>query len=254
MKCDNLKYFQMKNNLIEIIYVENSKISYAEHNHVSIYTIGFVLEGMMKIRKNGVVSEYFKNDIYVINPYMSHAIDAGSYGYSALTFCIKREFFFKYSKEKACIYLKNTINNVPIKDSLVNRKSLYSVINALENIYEEISYSNDSNNNMFNICSIIEKEPQKDISVDVLSEKMFYSKYYFIREFKKTVGLTPHKFQIQNRIRMAQNMMRKGENITKVALDTGFYDQSHFIKCFKKIVGVTPSEYYACSYYIKSDN
>ena len=55
--------------------------------------------------------------------------------------------------------------------------------------------------------------------------------------------MTPHKFQMQNKVRKAQRMIEKGEPLSVVAMDLGFYGQSHFIKCFKNIVGLTPREY-----------
>ena len=76
-----------------------------------------------------------------------------------------------------------------------------------------------------------------------MAQNAFISKYHFIRSFKSEVGLTPHQFQVQNRIRKAQSLISEAETITEVALKTGFYDQSHFIRQFEKYVGLTPSAY-----------
>ena len=72
---------------------------------------------------------------------------------------------------------------------------------------------------------------------------MYISQYHFIRSFKKQIGLTPHQFKMQNRIRKAQRLLRENKAITEVALIMGFCDQSHFNKWFKRIVGITPSQY-----------
>lgn len=89
----------------------------------------------------------------------------------------------------------------------------------------------------------LEAFPEEKISVDEMAQSAFSSKYHFIRNFKQEVGLTPHQFQIQNRIRKAQKLLQQTENITEVALDTGFCDQSHFIRHFEKIVRLTPTKY-----------
>lgn len=89
----------------------------------------------------------------------------------------------------------------------------------------------------------IERYPESKFSVEEMARAAFTSKYHFIRSFKKEVGLTPHQFQIQNRIRKAQRLMNRTETITEVALNTGFCDQSHFIKQFEKMVGLTPTAY-----------
>ena len=44
-----------------------------------------------------------------------------------------------------------------------------------------------------------------------MAQNAFVSKYHFIRRFKAEVGLTPHQFQLQNRIRKAQRLMHKAE-------------------------------------------
>lgn len=90
---------------------------------------------------------------------------------------------------------------------------------------------------------LLESNPENELKLDALSQISCTSKYHFIRQFKKDIGLTPHQFQIQNRIRKAQHLLLQKHTITEVALVIGFYDQSHFNKCFKKIVGITPSEY-----------
>ncbi len=76
-----------------------------------------------------------------------------------------------------------------------------------------------------------------------MAQNTFISKYHFIRCFKAEVGLTPHQFQLQNRIRKAQRLIHNTKTITEVALTTGFCDQSHFIKQFKKQVGLLPLTY-----------
>jgi len=89
----------------------------------------------------------------------------------------------------------------------------------------------------------IEKNPENTLCIDKLCSEIYISKYYYIRKFKEVSGLTPHKFQIQCRIRKAQKLLLNGENIVDVSLAAGFYDQSHFDKYFKKIVGISPKDY-----------
>lgn len=79
--------------------------------------------------------------------------------------------------------------------------------------------------------------------IETLATDIFVSKYYLIKKFKRIVGMTPHQFCIQNRIRKAQSLLDAEQVICGVAAEMGFYDQSHFDKAFQKIVGISPSEY-----------
>ncbi|MDE7404115.1 MAG: AraC family transcriptional regulator, partial [Lachnospiraceae bacterium] len=69
------------------------------------------------------------------------------------------------------------------------------------------------------------------------------SPYHMIRKFKAVCGLTPHQFQIQCRVRMAQRLLEEGKSVTEAAYAAGFCDQSHFDRCFRKAVRLTPNEY-----------
>lgn len=82
----------------------------------------------------------------------------------------------------------------------------------------------------------IERNPETKLSIEEMARSLYTSKYHFIRNFKQTVGLTPHQFQIQDRVRKAQHMLINSDNTLEAALTAGFCDQSHFIKHFKKVV------------------
>ncbi len=98
--------------------------------------------------------------------------------------------------------------------------------------------------------AIMEK-PDNIYLIEEMAEDVKISPYHMIRKFKKAFGLTPHQFQIQCKVRKAQQLLETGKSISEVALEAGFCDQSHLDRCFQKIVGMTPVQYQASV--IKSD-
>ena len=117
------------------------------------------------------------------------------------------------------------------------------ILRENQNIQNHNSYSYISEPFIDLAKNQLERYPEKKLSIDEMAQSAYISKYHFIRSFKQVVGLTPHQFQIQNRIRKAQHMLNDIDSITEVALTTGFCDQSHFIKQFEKYVGLTPTVY-----------
>ena len=89
----------------------------------------------------------------------------------------------------------------------------------------------------------IEQFPEYDNTIEQFADEIYVSKYHYIRRFKEISGLTPHKFQIQSRIRKSQKLLISQNSIADISLIVGFYDQSHFDKYFKKIVDISPTEY-----------
>lgn len=64
-----------------------------------------------------------------------------------------------------------------------------------------------------------------------------------IRVFKNQLGISPHSYQIQNRVAQVQKLLRSGASLAQASLSCGFFDQSHMARAFKKVVGVTPGSF-----------
>jgi len=71
------------------------------------------------------------------------------------------------------------------------------------------------------------------------------SRYQLIRGFRAATGLTPHAWQLNQRINQARACLRAGKALADIAHNLGFADQSHFQRMFKAHTGVTPGSYRA---------
>lgn len=85
----------------------------------------------------------------------------------------------------------------------------------------------------------------EDVTLSDLAVLTSLSRFYLLRHFTNTVGMTPHDYQTSLRIESAKALLRNGELLARVAAEMGFADQPHFSKTFKKLVGMTPGQYRA---------
>lgn len=69
------------------------------------------------------------------------------------------------------------------------------------------------------------------------------SRYHLLRAFRAAYGMTPHAWQIDQRIGRARRLLAQGMSLAETALHLGFADQSHFQRAFKQRVAATPGEY-----------
>jgi AraC family transcriptional regulator len=82
------------------------------------------------------------------------------------------------------------------------------------------------------------------IDMDVLSEKACMSRANFFRKFKENFGHTPAEYVLQQRIKMARELLKSPKyQVTQVCFSVGFNNLNHFIRCFKNYEGITPKQY-----------
>jgi AraC-like DNA-binding protein len=93
------------------------------------------------------------------------------------------------------------------------------------------------------VCEYIQTCYQENISIEQLANAAHLSPFHFIRVFRNQMGLTPHAYLTQVRVRRAKGLLTRGWTISAAAFETGFVDQSHLTRHFKRLIGVTPGQY-----------
>jgi len=89
--------------------------------------------------------------------------------------------------------------------------------------------------------SFINAHLSEDITVDTLAERVYLSRYYFMRLFKEENGVTVHAYLRQKRLLYAARLIREGIPAGKAAMESGFGDYSAFHRAFRELFGVTPA-------------
>lgn len=89
----------------------------------------------------------------------------------------------------------------------------------------------------------IEAHYDQPISLAELSRMVHISRFHLARLFKHHVGMPPHKYLENVRIRHAERLLLTEMSIVEVAFATGFSSQSHLTRTFKRFLGTTPGEF-----------
>ncbi|MGA7808552.1 helix-turn-helix transcriptional regulator [Bradyrhizobium sp.] len=88
-----------------------------------------------------------------------------------------------------------------------------------------------------------------DPSVADLAKECGLSAGYFARAFRRSTGISPHRWLIGRRIERAKELLSKSElSLAEIALACGFADQSHFTRAFTRLAGEGPGKWrrYRC--------
>jgi AraC family transcriptional regulator len=90
----------------------------------------------------------------------------------------------------------------------------------------------------------VEHSFQSEISLASLAEEAGYSRGHFLKMFRTSMGMTPHRYLLKRRIDHARSLLKRREiSIIDVAADSGFSSQAHLTQVFREHVGVTPGDY-----------
>ena len=90
--------------------------------------------------------------------------------------------------------------------------------------------------------SYINENLTADLSIDTLADRVFLSRYHFMRLFKEQTGSTVHQYVRQKRLLYAARLIREGVPAVRAAADAGFNDYSVFHRAFRSSFGITPAE------------
>lgn len=243
MQNGQVQFFRSSDNEIELIFCKYSQITYSTHTHATSYALGFVLEGTLEIKRKGHAERCHAGDFFVVPPNIPHSICPANGVYSMLTVCLGIDSVYKYDMDIMLQSLQILMASL-VTQGLITSQQITMLKDAVEVLYVSLlEVEIPKNKGVYKAKELLERMPENPYTTELLAEQVFISPYYLIRAFKEELGLTPHQFHMQRRIRKAQKLLLQSDTVAEVALATGFCDQSHFDKWFGRIVGITPSEY-----------
>jgi AraC-like DNA-binding protein len=80
-----------------------------------------------------------------------------------------------------------------------------------------------------------------DSSLSELAALCGLSRTHFIRAFKQSTGMPPHRWLLMHRVERAKDLLREtNTSIAEIAVTCGFADQSHLTRVFSKAFGISP--------------
>lgn len=94
------------------------------------------------------------------------------------------------------------------------------------------------------VAQYIDEHLLEDVSLATLAAVVKLSPYHFVRAFKQSFGLPPHRYLSSLRMQRAKTLLANpAMSVTQVGFNLGFSDTSSFTTTFRKHTGLTPTAY-----------
>ncbi|MFN8429259.1 MAG: AraC family transcriptional regulator [Spirosomataceae bacterium] len=151
------------------------------------------------------------------------------------------------------IFTENHPSKDIFSDLLIQELVIRILQTETKSMYLKKSYTDSNNDRLSFVIKYIRENITEDLSIDILSEKAYMSESSFYRTFKHELGATPNDFITEERLKIAESMLRNPKISVKEAyLASGFNSFSYFCRIFKKKKNLSPTEYKSLSNSMKN--
>jgi len=98
------------------------------------------------------------------------------------------------------------------------------------------------------VLTLIDLRYNNRLGIDTLSNEAHFSRFHFIRTFRRNLYETPHQYIIRKRIEKARELLALSDlSVTDICFEVGFESLGSFSTLFHRLVGWSPSVYRARS-------
>lgn len=93
-------------------------------------------------------------------------------------------------------------------------------------------------------CDYIELHAEDDLNIDIIADRMGYTKYYLSRRFKKETGCSINDYIKIVKVERAKLLLANTrDSISDITERLNFCSRSYFTDTFKSITGKSPAQY-----------
>ena len=231
VKLDN-KYQRCSTDNIILISPNNDiDIESKSKQSLIIYELAITIELLNKLSDEEVNLVRSFNTV----PFKCTVIDANTETTMLIKNILKKLVHLKEEVHEFAnnLYIKNMLSIVLV---LILRSCIYA--EPKQKIKKSKPFLIDD------IFSYINNHITEEISLDHLEKEFYVSKFHISREFKKTTGLTLHRYIVKTKLDLCKKLIEEGMPIKDIAHICGIGSYNNLFRAFKKEFGVTPKEYY----------
>ncbi len=266
----------IKKNEIDAYYRETPDYSVVKTHYHTVHQIIFVTEGEVQFDIDSKSYKVGKDSVVFVSHLEKHAVNILKSPYKRYVISIKQDFCHLMLKDSPLLSIliqrpSSFVHVIKLNDetSQILTKIFLDLIQEInekppfwkERLSSRISdiliylfrfsylsfptnYATNSVKVITGVQSYIVQNSHDEITLDMMADKYFLSKYYLSRMFKEITGYTFRDYLILHRLSVAKDMLIHTTNsVTDICFYSGFNNINHFIRIFKKYENHTPVQF-----------
>ncbi|MEM8770426.1 MAG: AraC family transcriptional regulator [Pseudomonadota bacterium] len=101
----------------------------------------------------------------------------------------------------------------------------------------------DRDGSISKACTYLLERQSENVSLQDVSDHVGLSKFHFQRRFRTALGVSPHEYVMQARIKHVRDLLKGTMPLADVALECGFSSQQHMTNVFSRYMSISPGRY-----------
>lgn len=265
----DINFFTKKSLLLPIFAQQGGHLSQGinhwteRQQDYGMYYLQFTIDGNGILKYENNTFSLNKGDIILIDSKNYHYYKTGNTGYWKYCYInlygdmCKILYSLLYNEKFKLYNIDNVDECVKLFDSIYLKmrirtyKENIEISRLLIDFFHKIAFqnTNDSEENLKEldidfIIKYIQSNFTNGISISHLSKEFNFTEEYFIRKFKKNIGITPYQYITKLKIDYAKSMLlNTNKSINLISELCGFKNLQNMINCFNKFEKTSPLKY-----------
>lgn len=270
---------EMRGTDFEIQHKRDTYLQHVELHHHDFYEVYYLVSGDVTYVIEGKLTRIMPGDLLLVSPRELHKVIIGSdqAPYERYVLWLRQPYVQSLSTPQTD--LEAGLNpSLPGYSNLIRLSPEQQLVirNLMESMFQEYdsqSYGSDrmrdalmtqilvqinrlaqlhadepdpfvhSSPMVSNVVDYVNHHYREKLSLDILAEQFYVSKYHLSHEFQKHMGTGIYQYIQKKRLQIARQLLSKGEPPTAVSGLCGFGDYAGFYRAFTAEYGTAPRDY-----------
>ncbi len=131
--------------------------------------------------------------------------------------------------------LKGAVKSYACSDNTDKKEILTALLESFLTVFlSKVTVNENCGEDILKTVEYIERHYDENISIKEIAKSIYLSEDYFIRKFKKVMGMTPYAYLSGLRLSVATSLMEENLSLTEAAAKVGYQHPSSLCHALKR--------------------